>query len=185
MIRYGVKRSSSGASLALICLVSLSLGSCGGTVQERLGVGSKAPDEFQVVRRAPLVLPPDYNLRPPGQVQGATRRSTSDDAREIITGTQAAPMEAPSAGEQALLDAVEIEAEPEIRAKLLDENTELTQLDESRFLFILDWQRDSMIYRDDVLDPNEEAQRLVTEGTAQRVTTRRISSEIIRAPEGG
>ena len=170
-------------SLALSAIVPLV--GCGGTVQEKLGVGGNAPDEFQVVRRAPLVLPPDYNLRPPGEVEGVAKRTTSDDAREIITGSSAPASGAPSAGEQALLAASEIEAEPEIRAKLLDENTELTQLDESRFLFILDWQRDSMVYRDDVIDPADEAERLISEGKAKRVTTRRISSENVVAPEGG
>ena len=41
------------------------LAACTGTVQENLGIAKRSPDEFQVVRRAPLVLPPDYNLRPP------------------------------------------------------------------------------------------------------------------------
>lgn len=27
--------------------------------------GSNSPDEFRVVKKAPLVVPPDYNLRPP------------------------------------------------------------------------------------------------------------------------
>ncbi len=33
--------------------------------------GSNAPDEFRVVKKAPLVVPPDYSLRPPqaGQSQ--------------------------------------------------------------------------------------------------------------------
>ena len=28
-------------------------------------MGKRSPDEFAVVRRAPLILPPDYGLRPP------------------------------------------------------------------------------------------------------------------------
>lgn len=45
--------------------------------------GSSAPDEFRVVTKAPLVIPPDYSLRPPqaGQAQPAevdeTRASTA------------------------------------------------------------------------------------------------------------
>ena len=35
------------------------VGGCSGSVQESLGLGKRSPDEFQVVRRAPLVLPPD------------------------------------------------------------------------------------------------------------------------------
>ena len=32
--------------------------------------GSNSPDEFRVVKKAPLVVPPDYSLRPPEPGQG-------------------------------------------------------------------------------------------------------------------
>lgn len=32
--------------------------------------GSSSPDEFRVVKKAPLVVPPDYSLRPPEAGQG-------------------------------------------------------------------------------------------------------------------
>ena len=53
--------------IAISCLLFgavLSLSACGGT-KEKLGLTKKAPDEFAVVRRAPLSMPPDYTLRPP------------------------------------------------------------------------------------------------------------------------
>ena len=56
-----------GAALA-------ALAGCSGTVQEKLGLGKRAPDEFQVVRRAPLILPPDYSLRPPAARRSPGRR---------------------------------------------------------------------------------------------------------------
>ena len=40
-------------------------GVCGGTVQETFGIGKRQPDEFQIVRRQPLIVPPDSTLRPP------------------------------------------------------------------------------------------------------------------------
>ncbi len=43
---------------------TLLLGGCG-DVRQGLGFEKKAPDEFAVVSRAPLSLPPDYTLRPP------------------------------------------------------------------------------------------------------------------------
>lgn len=49
--------------LAVVALV-LVLGGCQGTA-EALGLGRNAPDEFAVVDRPPLSLPPDYDLRPP------------------------------------------------------------------------------------------------------------------------
>ncbi|MEZ5824596.1 MAG: DUF3035 domain-containing protein [Geminicoccaceae bacterium] len=165
-------------------LALLLLAGCSGTVQEKFGAGPRAPDEFKVVRRAPLVLPPDYNLRPPGETKGAVRRSASDDAREIVTGSSQSAAAA-SSGEKALLDQVKVEADPTIREKLLDENTELTQIEDETFLFILDWQRDSMTYADAVIDPDAESERLLGEGKARRVTTRRVSSEAVTNPGGG
>jgi hypothetical protein len=50
----------------LIGFIALSplLGGCEG-IRESLGMGKHPPDEFQVVSRAPLSIPPDFNLRPP------------------------------------------------------------------------------------------------------------------------
>jgi hypothetical protein len=55
-------------------------------------MGKRAPDEFAVVKRAPLIVPPDFDLRPPDP--GAPRPNvgrTSDQARVALTGTQAEP----------------------------------------------------------------------------------------------
>ena len=45
--------------LSLIALCAPVLAACG------LGYNKNPPDEFNVVRRAPLILPPEFNLRPP------------------------------------------------------------------------------------------------------------------------
>jgi len=71
----------------------LPLGGCAqGSVQEVLGMSKRAPDEFAVVKRAPLIVPPDFELRPPEP--GAPRPNigrTSDQARIALTGSQAEP----------------------------------------------------------------------------------------------
>jgi hypothetical protein len=42
------------------------------SAREVFGYNKQAPDEFQVYARAPLSLPPDYNLRPhEGRAPGA------------------------------------------------------------------------------------------------------------------
>ncbi len=47
--------------LSLMFIVSL----CGcGLTNQDLGLEKSAPDEMMVVPRAPLSLPPEYNLRP-------------------------------------------------------------------------------------------------------------------------
>ena len=50
------------ATLMATLLVALS--GCGGAA-DTLGLGRNAPDEFAVVDRPPLSLPPDFDLRPP------------------------------------------------------------------------------------------------------------------------
>ena len=55
--------------------IFLTLAGCApGTVQDALGMGKRSPDEFAVVSRAPLILPPDYGLRPPAPGQSRTGR---------------------------------------------------------------------------------------------------------------
>ena len=48
--------------LALV-LLSGCLSACSG-VKKKLGLENSAPDEFLVTSRAPLSLPPEYDLRP-------------------------------------------------------------------------------------------------------------------------
>ena len=54
------------AKLSFFAALSLSLAACGGeSLSDTLGYGKSAPDEFAIVTKAPLVIPPDYSLRPP------------------------------------------------------------------------------------------------------------------------
>ena len=42
------------------------LSACGGNAKEKLGLKRSAPNEFMVTPRAPLSLPPEYDLLPVG-----------------------------------------------------------------------------------------------------------------------
>ena len=88
-----------GLGIGLVVAGLLQLGGCAkGTVQDALGMSKRAPDEFAVVRRAPLIVPPDYDLRPPDP--GAPRPNvgrTADQARVALTGSQAEPSPASQA----------------------------------------------------------------------------------------
>lgn len=71
---------------SMTILALLALAGCSGA-QERLGIIKRTPDEFAVVKRAPLQMPPDYSLRPPRP--GAPRpqeRLASDEARAAVLG---------------------------------------------------------------------------------------------------
>ena len=66
----------------------LSLAACGGTsVKETLGLDKRAPDEFRVVSRPPLSVPPQFDLRPPG-IEGVESQSAKrDKAQTLVLGT--------------------------------------------------------------------------------------------------
>lgn len=101
-----------GALLTMLTLTAaLGLGGCGGsgqTIGQALGYGQKGPDEMVVIKRPPLVLPPDYNLRPPrpGE-QRADIANAGERARRMLLGQApaagATDESAPSAGQTVLL----------------------------------------------------------------------------------
>jgi len=147
-------------------------------------MGRRSPDEFQVVRRAPLVVPPEYRLPAPGTPSPAQQsRSASNEAQTaVLGGLLVRPEAEPSAAEVALLEDLPGEVVPDIREIILTENTELTQLDESRFLFILDFQRRNMAAGsvDNPIDATVEASRLEEEGRSAKVVTRRVGTMIVQ-----
>ncbi|MGE0108575.1 MAG: DUF3035 domain-containing protein [Bdellovibrionales bacterium] len=51
-------------SRLLLCTSLLALAGCSG-MSDTLGLGRSSPDEFAVIDRPPLSLPPDFSLRPP------------------------------------------------------------------------------------------------------------------------
>lgn len=95
-------------------LIAVFTGGCAGFGRV-VGGGKNPPDEFAVTTKAPLVVPPDYALRPPKP--GETRPeelSPSDRARQVLMG--AAGAEPPTPGEQYILrKANALTADPNIR----------------------------------------------------------------------
>src|SRR3954471_23275235 len=95
------------AATAVLAVVLLS--GCGDTARKMLGFDKTSPDEFKIISRAPLSLPPDYGLRPPQP--GAVRpqeRTIPERALAAVTGTSAtalppASTSNASSGELALL----------------------------------------------------------------------------------
>lgn len=72
--------------LALAALAALALSGCEDT-KRALGINKSIPDEFAVIRRAPLVMPPDYNLRPPAPGSERPQEgTTADQARNALIG---------------------------------------------------------------------------------------------------
>lgn len=64
-------------------------------VRQAAGLSKDAPDEFAVVTKAPLVIPPDYNLRPPAPGAAPTNQSSpTDSAQAALFGDDSATVAA-------------------------------------------------------------------------------------------
>jgi len=148
-----------------LCAVTLSLSACS-DARRAFGWEKAPPDEFEVVQRAPLSLPPDYQLRPP--VAGVPRPQEDaprETARAVLTG--AAASRAPStqidgpgrtAGEVALLRrAGADQANPEIRQVVNQETSAVIAADKGFVNRLLFWQDSA---KDEELNAPQEAKRL-------------------------
>ena len=70
----------------ILIIASLFLSSCS-TVRKSAGVTRKSLDEFKVVENPPLVIPPDFNLLPPEQLEKKNIDNVETElAREILFG---------------------------------------------------------------------------------------------------
>lgn len=155
----------------LLALASASLTACGGSVRDTFGLNKRSPDEFQVVRRQPLVVPPDRTLRPPRPGEQSVQQAGTD-ARGLLVGNAERPASGGSAAERALLGAVPVRGEPDIRRILLQDNQQVAVLDQRTFLWILDWQKPKAPSAvSDPIDAAAEAQRLRQQGV---VTTTKV-----------
>ena len=92
MDRTRGRRWPGAARTAGIFLVAAGLLAGCSEARQAMGLGKRAPDEFTVVKRAPLSLPPQYSLRPPEP--GAPRPqepSPTEQARQQVLGAGGAP----------------------------------------------------------------------------------------------
>ena len=153
-----------GYGLAALVGLALTTSACS-NLRETFGLDQKAPDEFTVVRKAPLTLPPDFNLRPPRP--GAPRPQELDprqQAQSALSGggpssaANARPGSPPlSAGEQALLrQAGTTRANANIREVLTADEAIFAE-DETFVERIMFWRKKA---EPDRLNPTQEQRRL-------------------------
>ena len=75
--------------LIIVLLSSLFIVSCS-KVRESAGVNRKSIDEFAVIENPPLIIPPDFNLLPPDQLEEKNlENEESELAKEILFGLEA------------------------------------------------------------------------------------------------
>ena len=74
--------------LIIVLLSSLFIISCS-KVRESAGVNRKSMDEFAVIENPPLIIPPDFNLLPPDQLEEKNlENEESELAKEILFGLE-------------------------------------------------------------------------------------------------
>lgn len=93
------------------------------TVTSTLGLTKRAPNEFNIITKAPLIVPPEYNLTPPKVGESSAENNyTQDAARRALIG-DIDPAD-PSRGEIVLLSKAGVaNADEEIRIKIDGQNS--------------------------------------------------------------
>jgi hypothetical protein len=111
--------------LTLAALSLLSLSACD-TLRREAGLTKQSPDEFAVVTKAPLIIPPNFNLQPPAPgAPPLNQAQPTDAAQAALFEPSDAQLAAQSfrgsysAGERMLLaNAGAQNSDPAIRAEL-------------------------------------------------------------------
>ncbi len=152
--------------LLILPLALFALAACG-EVREDLGLGRSVPDEFAVVDRPPLSMPPDFGLRPPKP--GAPRPQDIDQTQRasevLFAGTGDQPITpvktdaTPSDAEKNLIEATGAEkADPNIRSTVDREAAQKVVGNEHLVMDLLWWRKEEKPMT--TVDAPAEAERI-------------------------
>lgn len=107
--------------IALGLGLAVCLAGCAGSK----GIGG-GPDEFEVAREAPLVIPPDFSLQPPKP--GAARPQDVEASTQALQAMFGGPAPRSAAETQALDAAGQDNATPGIRSEVGDPGTNVVDM---------------------------------------------------------
>jgi len=186
-------RISRTFGVCAVIAASVLLAGCESNLGNLFGYQRGGPDEFSVVKRAPLTLPPDFGLRAPDpgadELNRVTPRST---ARAALLGNDLTPRQQQrlvrekvaqgnSPSEIALLaKASALNVDPEIRRVIDDESASLARENEGFVDDLLFWKDKPLPGA--VVDAEGESKRLqensslgrpVTDGETPTITTQK------------
>jgi hypothetical protein len=184
---------------ALAIGLPLATGGCT-SVKQTLGLTKQSPDEFRVVSRAPLSMPPDYNLRPPTPgaprpQEGTPRDQAAAAVFQYTTTTGGLPADAippigegeaetaQSSGESALLQSAGASGvDPNIR-QLVDNETAEDEASSRTLADTLVFWREPEPYGE-VVDPTAEQKRLQENAALGKPVTEGETPVIVRKKRG-
>lgn len=152
-------------AVALVGIAALSLAGCD-TIRNAAGMEKSAPDEFAVLTKAPLVIPPDYNLMPPRPGAVPTNQvEPTESAQQTLFGNDPATIAAQlpttySDSEKMLLANAGVQnIDPQIRQHLQSDNKAMVATDDGFTKDILFWQKPATD-NGHPLNADEEARKL-------------------------
>lgn len=125
----------SAIKLGAVLAMAAALAGCQ-SLREQAGLTKSSPDEFAVTTKAPLVIPPGFNLRPP--TPGAAPLNTPDSSTAAASALFAGDIATVAAniagnystGERMLLASAGVNrADPTIRQRLQSDNGALQAAD--------------------------------------------------------
>ena len=133
-------RLASTALMVALTGLAASLSGCQ-TASKAFGLSKIAPDEFRVVTKAPLILPPDYALRPPAPGEPRPEELQPESAaRKALLGERQALVR--SDGEKLLASKAGADrADPLIRYVVDDEFGALAHKDKGFADWIMFWHK--------------------------------------------
>jgi hypothetical protein len=105
------------------------------------GLAKVTPDEFRVVTKAPLTLPPDYSLRPPEPGEPRPQELQPESAaRQALEGVRAADVR--SDGEKMFVNKAGADkADPLVRYVVDDEFGNLSHKDKGFADYVMFWKK--------------------------------------------
>ena len=163
-----MKPYSVAAAVALIG--ALGLGGCQ-SASKALGMSRVTPDEFRVVTKAPLVVPPDFSLRPPGPGEPRPAELQPDSAARAAYAAAALSADR-SAGEQLLAaKAGAAAADPLIRFVVDDEFGDIAHKEKSFADRVMFWRKDQP--HQPQLSPSETGE--VVDAAAEEARLRQLT----------
>ena len=129
-------------AVAAVIMAGLGLAGCK-TASQAIGLSKVTPDEFRTVARAPLVVPPDYSLRPPTPGEPRPQELQPESAARVALLGQREG-EARDDGEKILVSkAGGDKADPLVRYVVDDEFGDLAHKDKSFADKVMFWRRDN------------------------------------------
>jgi len=145
-----MKLTRAAAAAALIAAAGLA--GCD-TAQKAFGIAKVTPDEFRVVTKAPLTLPPDYSLRPPAPGEPRPQELQPESAaRQALIGQRAGDVR--SDGERLLVTKAGADrADPLVRYVVDDEFGNLAHKDKSFADYVIFWKHGDAV----VAPPGQDA----------------------------